>query len=272
MSTDVSKTERRTELRPEDERQLRIAYAKLENPSFAARLTSVIGTPVERAIETLPDALADGIQRAARLSIERVMKLALSSAPVGGRTVAGDGIHKAFAIGTGAVGGLFGLPGLMVELPVTTAVMMRSIADIAAEFGEDPGDEATRLACVEVFALGGRSREDDAAESGYYGMRVALAMEVSAVTRQSSSAVMGLVRAVASRFGVVVTDKVALQWVPVVGALGGAALNAVFIQHFQDMARGHFIMRRLEREYGREVVRAAYHGIATPVPDRNSAD
>jgi hypothetical protein len=65
---------------------------------------------------------------------------------------------------------------------------------------------------------------------------------------------------------------VALQWVPVVGALGGAVLNAVFIQHFQDMARGHSIMRRLEREYGREVVRAAYHGIATPVPDRNSAD
>ncbi|MDH3894778.1 MAG: EcsC family protein, partial [Chromatiales bacterium] len=68
-----------------------------------------------------------------------------------------------------------------------------------------------------------------------------------------------------ARFGVVVTDKVALQFVPLVGALGGAALNAVFIQHFQDMARGHFEVRRLERKYGPEVVRKAYETIAASI-------
>jgi EcsC protein family len=55
-------------------------------------------------------------------------------------------------------------------------------------------------------------------------------------------------------FGVVVTQKLAAQAIPLVGALGGAAVNYAFIEHFQDMARGHFIVRRLERAYGKEVV------------------
>jgi hypothetical protein len=67
---------------------------------------------------------------------------------------------------------------------------------------------------------------------------------------------------VASRFGVVVTQKVAAQAVPVVGALGGAAVNYAFIEHFQDVARGHFTVRRLERAYGEELVRTEYERLA----------
>jgi hypothetical protein len=66
---------------------------------------------------------------------------------------------------------------------------------------------------------------------------------------------------VASRFGVVVTQKLAVQTLPVVGALGGAAVNYAFIDHFQDVARGHFTIRRLERAYGKESVRAQYERI-----------
>jgi hypothetical protein len=43
-----------------------------------------------------------------------------------------------------------------------------------------------------------------------------------------------------------------------VGAASGAALNLVFINHFQKAARGHFIVRRLERAYGLPLVRARY--------------
>jgi len=67
---------------------------------------------------------------------------------------------------------------------------------------------------------------------------------------------------VASRFGVVVTQKVAAQAIPVVGALGGAAVNYAFIEHFQDVARGHFTVRRLERTYGEELVRTEYERFA----------
>jgi hypothetical protein len=51
---------------------------------------------------------------------------------------------------------------------------------------------------------------------------------------------------------------VAAQAVPVIGAAGGAVINLLFIDHFQDMARGHFIVRRLERAYPPEMVREEY--------------
>jgi hypothetical protein len=31
------------------------------------------------------------------------------------------------------------------------------------------------------------------------------------------------------------------------------------MDHFQDTARGHFIVRRLERTYGKEAVQRVYH-------------
>jgi len=47
----------------------------------------------------------------------------------------------------------------------------------------------------------------------------------------------------------------------VVGAFGGATINVLFIDHFQDMARGHFIVRRLERKYGHDEVEKKYKEI-----------
>jgi hypothetical protein len=64
-----------------------------------------------------------------------------------------------------------------------------------------------------------------------------------------------LIAQIASRFGVVVTQKLAAQAVPIVG---GAAVNYAFIGHFQEVARAHFVVRRLERRYGKDAVRAAY--------------
>jgi hypothetical protein len=54
----------------------------------------------------------------------------------------------------------------------------------------------------------------------------------------------------------------AAQTVPVVGALGGAAVNYAFIQHFQEVARGHFTVRRLEGAHGKDVVRTEYERLA----------
>ncbi len=74
-----------------------------------------------------------------------------------------------------------------------------------------------------------------------------------------------LISAIASRFGVVVSEQVAAKAVPIVGAAGGSLINVLFMDHFQNMARGHFIVRRLERQYGVEVVQEAYESIALPL-------
>ena len=168
---------------------------------------------------------------------------------------------------TGAVGGVFGLPALAIELPVSTMVIFRSIADIARSEGENLHAIDAKLACIEVFALGGRTGTDDATESAYFTVRTALATAVADASRyfaarggveSGAPVVARLVAQVANRFGVNVTQKMAAQAVPVIGAAGGATLNVVFIRHFQDMAAGHFTVRRLERQYGAEVVRRTY--------------
>ena len=53
-----------------------------------------------------------------------------------------------------------------VELPLSTTIMLRSIARIAQSEGEDLEDPATALACLQVFALGGHSGSDNLHESG----------------------------------------------------------------------------------------------------------
>jgi hypothetical protein len=120
---------------------------------------------------------------------------------------------------------------------------------------------------LQVFALGGRDGQMDAAESGYFTIRGILAKSVTEATRyivergvlgEGAPVLVRFIAQVASRFGVVVTQKLAAQAVPVIGALGGAAVNYAFIDHFQEVARAHFTVRRLERLYGENAVRLAY--------------
>ena len=39
-------------------------------------------------------------------------------------------------------------------------------------------------------------------------------------------------------------------------------MNYAFIDHFQEIARAHFVVRRLERRYGKDIVRAAYERLS----------
>jgi hypothetical protein len=151
--------------------------------------------------------------------------------------------------------------------------MLRSIADIARSEGEDISDVGGQLACLEVFALGGNTKADDATETGYFAIRSTLASSVTEAARylaqkglvdKSAPALVRFISAIAARFGVVVSEKIAAMAVPVVGAAGGALVNSVFMKHFQDMARGHFTVRRLERKYGAVAVRKEYDKIVLP--------
>ena len=251
------------------EHRVNLAYAKslLENPSLATKLSSAIGTPIEKGFAMLPASWSEVVQAAARTSLQRALEVALATLDDRPRLLSLDGLHKAMVATTGAAGGAFGLAALGVELPISTVLMLRSIADIARSEGEPLRAIETKLACLEVFALGGRNREDDAAEAGYFAVRAGLARAVSEATRHVSErglaskgapALTRLIATIASRFGVVVSEKAAAQAVPILGAAGGALVNTLFIDHYQNMARGHFIVRRIERTYGHEFVEQVY--------------
>lgn len=251
---------------------LEAAHARLEHPGLAARIGNLAGTPIEQGLRMLPARWRDGIDLAVRAAIERALDLAVGSMNVSDRRPASDLLHRIAATASGGAGGAFGLGGLAVELPVSTTIMLRSIADIARSEGEDLSHPEARLQCVQVLALGGPSKADDAAESGYFAARAALAKAVSeaaahvakrGLAEKSAPVIARLIAQVASRFSVVVSEKAAAQAVPVVGALGGALVNMLFIEHFQDMARGHFVIRRLERVHGQPAVREAYLRLGT---------
>ncbi|HYE36560.1 EcsC family protein [Methylocaldum sp.] len=251
-------------LTPEELEQLRWAYRHLEHPSFAARLSNVIGTPIEQTLKLLPKSWHQRVNKAAEFSIRQAMHTAARTLDTHAISGAHDNYHKFAAFAVGAVGGFFGPIALVAELPVITLLMLRSIADIARSEGENLGMLDARLACVEVFALGGRSNDDDAADTGYYGLRSTLAFHFAGIadyggaSSLSVPAGVGLIRGIAARFGVVISDEIAMQMVPVAGAVSGALINLVFMQHFQDVARGHFTLRRLERKYNPDLVRKEY--------------
>ncbi|MBN2369798.1 MAG: EcsC family protein [Vicinamibacteria bacterium] len=261
-------------LNARDLSDLRKAVALLERPGLAIRLTELVGRPVEKLIDALPRGISANIQETTRSILQGLLDSVVKTMRLEYRGVARNGAHRILAGLSGAVGGAFGAPALAVELPITTSFILRSIADIARSEGEDLSLLPARLACLEVFAFGGRKRADDAAETGYYAVRAALAKATSdavkhiaekGLTQEGAPAIIRLISALAARFGAVVSEKAAAQTVPVVGALGGATINVVFTSHFQGMARGNFIVRRLERGYGHDAIRAEYEAFAAAI-------
>ncbi len=249
--------------------ELRRAKALLENPGIAAKLSSLVGSPVERGLKMLPAKVRSGVHRATEAALMKALDVAVTSLGIGtGARPSRDRLHKIAAAASGAAGGALGLAALTWELPISTTLMLRSIADIAAAEGENPRHIETKLACLTVFALGStRSDRDDAAESGYFAARAALASAVSeaakhlaekGLSKGGAPALVRLVSLIGARFGIVVSEKAAAQAVPILGAAGGALINTIFIGHYQDMARGHFIVRRLEKIHGAEPVKLAY--------------
>lgn len=258
------------ELSDTDQEALITAVRRLEAPGFAGRLANLIGRPAEMAARALPKPALGLVARAAEAALARALDIALFSlrdARFGGGRVGGRVLHSALASASGAVGGAFGLAAVTIELPVSTTIMLRAIAAIAREHGEDLADPAVGLACLEVFGLGHSGPAAAEVESGYFAARAlfaeGLAQAANVVVNKGSlhggsALALRALAPLVNRFGAVVTQKLAVQAVAVVGAVGGAGINLAFIEHFQELARGHFTVRRLERIYGADAVRAEY--------------
>ncbi len=259
-----------TSMTEDDVAVLRNAVQALETPSLAVRLAEIVGVPIETIGNALPASASRVIATATTKALEAALRVALQTIR-GVPDVRSVRLHKALVTASGAAGGAFGLAALPIELPISTIVMLRSIAEIARSENENLSDPEAALSCLEVFALGGRAGSTDVSESGYFAVRGILAKSVTEAARyvaersvlgESSPLVVRFIGLLANRFGIVVTQKVAAQAVPVVGAVGGAAVNYVFMGHFQTVARGHFAVRRLERIYGKMVVQQEYERLA----------
>lgn len=262
----------RATIDPVDLKKLQSAVRALERPTWAMRIVNLIGMPIEAATKLLPRKANSALARTTTLAVRKALVTAVSTMNADRPGRPSRRLHRAAVMASGGIGGFFGLPGLAVELPVSTVIMLRAIADIARSEGEDVGSVEAQLACMQVFALGGRHPADDASETAYYAVRIGLARALSeaaeyiaarGISEEGAPVLVRLIARIAARFNVVVSEKVAAQTVPVLGAATGAAINLLFVSSFQRTAAGHFLVRRLERKYGPEVVKSAYLAIAT---------
>ena len=81
------------------------------------------------------------------------------------------------------------------------------------------------------------------------------------VAEKSAPVLMRFVSEVATRYGIIVSERAAASALPLIGAIGGATINWIFMDYFQQIARGHFAIRRLERAYGAEPIQATYQEV-----------
>jgi hypothetical protein len=271
-----------SELTLDERRFLAEAAQFLEHPSFLTRVAKLVGKPAEVLLAMLPKAAGKLVHDATQAAMLRGVEWVSATIPGQPQTPAmpqrrlwtlmGKHGHTAITALSGAGGGFFGLAGLSIEIPVTTLVILRSIASIAAASGADLSDPRTRLECLSVLSLG--TRADKEMQSTYLTTRLSTSLAVreaasfvartsgqelsEAIAKGTAPILVRLIDAVGTRFQIVVTEKVAAQMVPVVGAAMGAVVNASFTDYFNRIARYHFGIVALERRYGRQMVDAAY--------------
>lgn len=249
------------------------AVQTMEQPSFFIKVSNFIGSPIEKLIDKLPegsrnkisDITNDALLKGTNLAV-KTLEYVESNSPHDSKK-----IHKLVTSVLGGGAGLFGFTALAIELPLTTTVMLRSIAEIAKMNGENLSSLETRLNCVQVFAFGSRSKDDDAMNSSYYAIRVILAREIAALAGRLESILAGeaasnvlgkFLAKITERFSQNVLIKFVGQATPIIGAAGGATINYLFTDFYQEIATAHFAIRRLERKYSQELIETEYNRIA----------
>jgi hypothetical protein len=277
-------------LKEDEEKFIQDAVRFLDHPGFLVRLANKLGKPLEIAVRQLPARHQKKLKHATQLALQKGLKEitktiparrgkkrlvpAIKPAEERARTV--ERWHTAASFGVGAAGGFFGLLSLPIELPLTTAIILRSIAAIAAESGMDLDDPQVQLECLYILSLGSPATpDDDTMTSAYWTSRAAFAQftheaaaflakktgQQLAAELQSSAAPMmaRFLARVAARYEFIVSEKLLAEALPIVGALGGGVINATFTNYFSQAARFHFGLRALENKHGRAAVEQCYN-------------
>ncbi|MCI5131500.1 MAG: DUF697 domain-containing protein [Candidatus Electrothrix sp. EH2] len=252
-----------------DRADLKRAKALLEKDSVAVRLATLFGDAAENIVRRFSRQRRRQIEDVCLVGLEKTWEFSLTTLSAPGTPSASKKQHRRYAILSGAVGGA-GIATLFAELPVTTVIMMRAIADVAKSEGEDFHRIDTKRACLQVFALGGDNSAAASCTSGYYASRDLLAQPFNQSARyvaKKGAAGMGapfavqLIAKIAVHYQTWLSARTAAAAVPIAGAVMGAGINVVYLNYLHDKAQGHFIIRRLEKKYGPDRIAQEYSAV-----------
>ena len=273
-----------TKITGKDLQAIKEAKTKMENLNWSVKAVNALGSTVEFTTKVIPEKALNKIQKGIENTLLGIIKANLLTISKNKKLKKpSKRTYKLLITGSGAASGFFGSTTgwgtaiFVTEMAMTTKFLMRSIMDIARSEGEDIYSLEGQMQCLQVFAMGGKSIEDDETETGYYTSRAALsgllkkttASGIQAVleTTAKSSAALGsktltkFISKIAARFSAMLTEKFVAEAIPIVGAVGGATINYVFINHYQKMASAHFTLRRLERKYSEALVKQTYESL-----------
>ncbi|MFN3664119.1 EcsC family protein [Yoonia sp.] len=210
-----------------------------------------VGGQVEDGLKVLPRPVRNQLNDVTRQALRRSYDLAALSRSGFGKRFGSDQAHRVIGTMSGAIGGFGGLPTALAELPVATTLIFRAVLHVAAQYGEDPESDVTRMECLAVFGSGGPGPKDDGVDTAFIGARISL----------SGAAVNTLISRIAPKFAAVLSQKLAAQTVPVLGAVAGAGTNYAFVNYYVALAHVHFGLRQLARDYGDAAVLDEFHRV-----------
>jgi hypothetical protein len=114
-----------------EKKELELARGLLENPGIAIKITNMIGFPIERGIEKLPAKWRDKIGAITQKALLKASEAAIFTIKDVPGEKSSNRWHKLGVATTGGISGFFGIVALAIELPISTTIMLRSIAEIA---------------------------------------------------------------------------------------------------------------------------------------------
>ena len=197
------------------------------------KVLAVMGGQAEDLLGRLPKPVRAGLDGAT----ERALRLSLRIADESRARMPDQPgwINTAVTTAMGAAGGFGGLPSALVELPVTTTVLLRAVQGVAVEHGFDPKEEGVKFDCIQVFGAAGPLASDDGSDLAFLSLRLTL----------TGAGLQKLIATVAPRLATALGQKLASQTVPVLGAIAGATTNYLYTNYYQEIAHVHFGLRRL---------------------------
>lgn len=216
----------------------RLARQYLRAGGVGMEFLNMVGGSAESALRRLPSIVTSRLDRVVLRGLENAFDAAGRSRDL--VRDRGDWFNRLVTSVSGAAGGLAGLPGALVELPLTITLLLRSMLEIAEEHGLDPESETVRRECLRIFAAGGPVADDDGVDTGLLAARLTI----------TGQTIQGLIAKVAPRLSATLAQKLAAQAAPLFGAVAGASINFTFASYYQQLARVHFGLMRLADETG----------------------
>ena len=156
-----------------------------------------------------------------------------------------------YAVTGGGAAGAFGALGLVVDVPATVALALRTSRLVGLCYGFGADTEGERVYILDILQLAGANSREQRAEAmdrlakGRAVMESGDWKKIARLAGQTTGSV-AATRRVATTLGVNLSTRKMAQIAPVIGAAVGAGVNAAFQSDVADAAQFAYRARWLE--------------------------